>query len=131
MYRLIGFFVCILALSGCATKYSVPEDAKIINANELSPLPSYLKIECENYTKYLTSDIESIIITHSENMEKAIICKDRHNTLIKILKERKLWWMILKVFNMKVTTCKNETECWKVIDNKIGGVSSSSPDCKA
>ncbi len=88
MYRLIGFFILVAALSGCATKYSTD---KMVSSNELTldvPIPATLMVECEEYQEFLTSDIESVIITHAENMEKAIICKDRHNTLIEVLKER-------------------------------------------
>lgn len=53
-----------------------------------SPLPASLLVECSEYVPFPNSDMETVIIVHAENMEKAIRCKNRHNQLIEVIKDR-------------------------------------------
>tara|TARA_R110000803_G_scaffold13482_9_gene37943 strand:- start:22406 stop:22666 length:261 start_codon:yes stop_codon:yes gene_type:complete len=86
MIRLISVLAVVSFLGACSTIQSPA--VQLISIE--NPYPDSLMVECEEYLRYLTSDIQSVIITHSENMERAVICKARHNELIEIIKSRKL-----------------------------------------
>ena len=43
-------------------------------------------VECPELTTYETGEIERILTIHGQNMEKAGICRARHNALVNYLK---------------------------------------------
>lgn len=50
--------------------------------------PSSLLVKCDDYQRYTSSDMKELIIEHADNMEKAIICKDKHNQLVDIISSK-------------------------------------------
>ena len=86
MTKIIFALIAIFSITACS---NLPK-AEVNIPNVERPLPANLNTLCEEYDKYLTSDIQSVIVTHTNNMEKAIICKEKHNKLVEILKERKI-----------------------------------------
>lgn len=84
MCKVILLIASMAFLGACAATPSPV--IQLVEVNQ--PFPSSLVVPCEDYTKFNSSDIESVIITHSENMEKAITCRNRANQLIEIIQER-------------------------------------------
>lgn len=44
--------------------------------------------ECQAYTTAPNSPLEALLANFAENMEKAGKCRERHNNLVKIIKQR-------------------------------------------
>lgn len=86
MLRLTSVIVLAMLLGACTTIQSPSVDLISIE----NPYPPALTAKCEVYDRYMSSDIETIIITHTENAEKAINCYNKHNKLVEIIKERDL-----------------------------------------
>lgn len=86
MLRLTSVIVFTMLLGACTTIHSPSVDLISIE----NAYPPSLTAQCDAYERYMSSDIETIIITHTENVEKAISCFKRHNQLVDIIKERNL-----------------------------------------
>ena len=86
MIRMISVIAIAMLLGACTTIRS--PSVELISIENAYPVS--LTQECEPYKVYVSSKIEVVIVGHTDNMEKAISCYNRHNQLVNIIKERNL-----------------------------------------
>lgn len=84
MYNFLKILALTPLLVACTN--NIPKSINTLEINQ--PLPAPLMVKCSDYDSFQSSDIKDIIITHAENMEKAIKCKDRHNQLVETINDR-------------------------------------------
>ena len=53
-----------------------------------APLPPSLVMKCDSYILAASGTVSELLLTHTENMSRALACKSRHDALVDELSER-------------------------------------------
>ena len=85
MYRIISIVALTTLLGACGLTSGV---TKTVEVNQ--PIPPILLLTCPEYVPFTSSSMEDVIINHTDNMAKAIVCRNRHNELSSVIQDRML-----------------------------------------